>query len=58
MAQSNGLHLIRGSHFEIERYVQRLHQPVDIFVTDMAAIFAQMRRDAIGTGFFGHLGRA
>ncbi len=43
-------HLGRRRHFEIERLVDAGLQPHDVVVEDMAAILAQMRRDAVGPG--------
>ena len=47
VAQSDGLHLIGGRHLEVERDGKRLGQPLDVGVRDMAAVFAQMRRDPV-----------
>ena len=43
-------HLARRRHLEIERLGQLRLQPRDIVVADVAAILAQMRRDAVGAG--------
>ena len=37
---------------------ERLHQPVDIGIRDVAAVFAQMRGDPVGPGRFGDFGGA
>ncbi len=37
-----------GGHFEIERNDQRICQAQDVVVGDVAAVFTQMRRNAIG----------
>ena len=42
-------HFFRGGHFQIERFWDFGLEPRDIVVANVAAIFAQMRRDAIGS---------
>ncbi len=43
-------HLRRRRHFEIERLCNALLEARDVVVDDVAAIFAQMRGDAVGAG--------
>jgi hypothetical protein len=54
MRQGNGEHFIGRRHFEVQRYIDLDHQPVDVAVGDVPPILAQMRRDAVGTGRGGH----
>ena len=46
----NADHFGRGRHFEVQRLGDALFEPGDIGVDDVAAIFAQMRGNAIGAG--------
>ena len=57
-AQGKGLHFIGRRTFEIQRRGQTRHQRLDIGIPDVAAVFAQMRCNAIGTRSFGQQGRA
>ena len=41
----------RVAHFEIELGLERFLQPEDIAILDVAAIFAQVCGDAVGSGF-------
>ena len=50
MTQRNGKHFFGRCHFKIKRQIDLAHQTFDVMVTDVATVFAQMRRDAIGTG--------
>ena len=43
-------HLARRRHLEIQRLGDLRLQPRDVVVADVAAILAQMRRDAVGAG--------
>ena len=43
-------HLPRERHFKIERREVGRGEPCDVVVADVAAIFAQMCRDVVGTG--------
>jgi hypothetical protein len=43
-------HLAGCSHLEVQRLGQLRLQPRDIIIADVAAILAQMRRDAVGPG--------
>ena len=58
VTQGDLLHLIGCRHLKIKRHGQNLHQPINIRVRNMAAVFAQMRRDAIRPGLLRQLGRA
>ena len=51
-------HLVGRRHFEIQRLVDLGLQPRDVVVADVAAVFAQMRRDAVGARGDRQLGRA
>ena len=46
-------HLARRRHFEIQRLGELRLQPRDVVVADVAAVLAQMRRDAVGAGLDG-----
>ena len=43
-------HLVGRRHLEIQRLVDLGLQARDVVVADMAAVFAQMRGDAVGAG--------
>ena len=43
-------HLARRRHLEVQRLGELRLQPRDVFVADVAAVLAQMRRDAVGAG--------
>ncbi len=45
--ERDGDHLVGRRHFEIERLVDFRLQPRDVVVADVAAVFAQMRGDAV-----------
>ena len=49
--QRDGEHLLRRRHFKIERFSDLGLQPGDVRVANVAAILAQMRGDAVGSGF-------
>jgi hypothetical protein len=51
MADRDPKHLVRRRHFEIERPRQLILEPRYIGIRDVAAIFAKVRRDAIGSSF-------
>lgn len=53
VAQRDGLHLIGGGHFEIQRHGEIGHERLNIGIRDVTAIFAQVRGDAVGPGLFG-----
>ncbi len=55
VTQGNRLHLIGRRHLKVQRHRQRLHQPLDIGIRDMAAILAQMRGYAVGARVLGQL---
>ncbi len=57
MAERDSDHLFCRRHFEIERQVDLFAETVDVFVADVAAVFAQVRRDAVGTRGGGELRR-
>ena len=57
-AQGNGLHFRRGPAFKIQRDSNPRAQRVHIAIANMAAVFAQMRRDAICARRLGQKGRA
>lgn len=44
-------HLVRRRHFEIERPRQLVLETRDVGIRDVAAIFAQVRGDAVGAAF-------
>ena len=48
MFKGDGQHLSCCRHFKIERLGDLCHQPADIMINDMAPVFTQMCRDAIG----------
>ena len=48
--QGDRQHLFRRRHLQIERDVQFRPQPFDVVIGDVAAVFAQMRGDAVGAG--------
>ena len=54
MAKRDGEHLLGRRHFEVQRQVDLGHQPVDVVVGDVAAVFAQVRGDAVGAGLGRH----
>ena len=43
-------HLARRRHLEIQRLGELRLEPRDVVVADMAAVLAQVRRDAVGAG--------
>ena len=45
----NAEHFFRRRHLEIQRLVDLGHEPGDIVIADVAAVFAQMRSDAVAT---------
>ncbi len=47
VAQGDRQHLICGGHFQVERQVRLSSQAIYVGVADMAAVFAQMRGNAI-----------
>ena len=49
VAQGDGLHLGGGGTFEVQRNGNPRHQRLDIRIADMTAIFAQVRRDPVGS---------
>ena len=57
VTQRDSLHLVGRGHFKVQRHGQDLHQPINIRVRNVPAVFAQMRRDAIRPCLFGQLGR-
>ena len=46
----NGQHLFGHRHLQIHARLQDITNPADIVILNMAAIFTQVQRDAIGTG--------
>jgi len=56
--ERNRHHLVGRRHFEIERPVDLGFQPRDVVVADMAAVFAQVRGDAVSARSDRELGRA
>src|SRR5579862_8131473 len=54
----NAEHFFRRRHFKIQRLVDLGHEPGDIVIEDVAAVFAQMRSDAVATCRNRKLGRA
>jgi hypothetical protein len=48
--------LANGGHLKIERLLNPRLETCDVIVTDMAAVFAQMCRNAVGTCGDGDLG--
>jgi hypothetical protein len=50
MLQGNRRHLVGRRHFQIERNGQRLAEPGDIVIGNMAPVFAQVGGDAVGAG--------
>ncbi len=54
MAKRDGEHLLGRRHFEVQRQVDLGHQPVDVIVGDVAAVFAKVRGDAVGAGLGRH----
>ena len=58
MAQRNLQHLRRGRYLEVERQLDLFRQAFDILVRDVAAVFAQMRRNSVGPRLGGQPGRA
>ena len=58
MAQSDGFCISwRRGHFKVQRQGQMFHQPINVLIRDMAAVFAQVGSDAIGPGSLGDLSR-
>ena len=51
-------HLVGRRHLEIERLGDLGLEPRDVVIADVAAVFAQMRGDAVGAGLDRELGRA
>ncbi len=49
-------HLVGRRHFEVERLVDLGLEPRDVIVADVTPVLAQMRGDAIGSGFDGEHG--
>ena len=47
--ESNFHHFVRGSHFQIERKRQLIHQAIDVLIGNVTAVFAKMRGDTIST---------
>jgi hypothetical protein len=43
-------HLRGGCHFQVQRLANPIFQPGHVRIEDVAAVFAQMRGDAIGAG--------
>jgi hypothetical protein len=58
VAQGDIEHFLRRRHLEIERHVYGAGDLRNIRVGDVPAIFAQMRRYSVGTGFLGQNGGA
>ena len=56
--QSHIEHLDRGCHLEIQRFSDVGLEALHIVVADMAAVFAQMRGNAVSAGFDRNKGRA
>ena len=56
VAQGDFLHLVGRGHLEIQRRRQDCHQPFDIGVADVAAIFAQVGGDAVSPRILGQFG--
>ncbi len=50
-------HLVGRGHLEVQLDVGQVAQAVDIVVLDVAAIFAQVHGDAVGTAEMGFDGR-
>ncbi len=50
-------HLFGNRHFKIHSGMQRLAQDAHITIGDMAAVFAQVHGDTIGTGLFSNKSR-
>ena len=57
MAQRDGEHLVGRRHFEVERQIGRGLDPREVFVADVAAVFAQVRRNPVAATFRDNLGR-
>ena len=58
MAQRNRQHLVGRRHFEVERQVGRGLDAGEVVIADVAAVFAQMRGDAVSADRRDNLGRA
>jgi hypothetical protein len=58
MTQRNGQHFFGRRHFKIKRQANAAGQSANIAIANMAAVFAQMRRNAIRTGARGNLSGA
>src|SRR3982751_2053277 len=57
MTQRDVDHFLGRRHLEIERYLEVAHQARDVVIDDVAAIFTQMRGNAVGTGGLGETRR-
>ena len=50
VAQRYRQHLRCGGHFQVQRQVDLVPQPLDVAVGDVAPVFPQMGGDAVGSG--------
>ncbi len=55
MAQRDGEHLVGRRHLQIERAGQLALEARDVIVGDVAAVLAQVRRDAVGARLDGEV---
>ena len=58
VAQRDLQHLLGRGHFKVQGQVDLGHQPVDIAIGNVAAVFAEVRGDAVGAGLGSDDGRA
>lgn len=56
--QRDADHLVGCRHFKVQRHADGIPQRLHVGITDMAAILAQVCRDAVRTGLDGQQGRA
>ena len=55
VAQGDGQHLVGGRHLQVEGPGQLALEPGDVGIGDVAAVLAQVRRDAVGAGLDGQM---
>jgi hypothetical protein len=48
VTKGDGEHLVGRGHLQVERQMRFGREAVDIGIADVAAVFTQMRRDAVG----------
>ena len=49
-------HVLGAGHFEVERDAEGVHEPIDVGILDVPAVFAEVCGDAVGAGALAELG--